>query len=47
MSLSGSMYKHFWTQIGKDKIWEDNEVKLLGITIDNSLILSLKNLILT
>ena len=23
--------------LGKDKIWEDNEVKLLGITIDNSL----------
>ena len=34
---SGSKYEHFWVQIGKDRIWEDNEVKLLGITIDNSL----------
>ena len=24
-------------QISKDKIWEDNEVKLLGITVNNSL----------
>ena len=35
--MSGSKYEHFWAQIGKDRIWEDNEVKLLGITIDNSL----------
>ena len=27
----------FGLKIGKDKIWEDNEVKLLGITIDNNL----------
>ena len=32
--MSGSKYEMFWIQIGKDKIWEDNEVKLLGITID-------------
>ena len=35
--MSRSMYEHFWAQIGKEKYWEDNEVKLLGITIDNSL----------
>ena len=35
--MSRSKYKHFWAQIGKDKYWEDNEVKLLGITIDKSL----------
>ena len=29
--MSGSKYEHFWTHIGKDKIWEDNEVKLIGI----------------
>ena len=35
--MSGSEYEHFWAQIGKDKIWKDNEVKFLGITINNSL----------
>ena len=35
--MSGSKYEHLWTQIGKEKILDDNEVKLLGITIDNSL----------
>ena len=38
MSLvSGSKYEYFWVQIGKDRIWEDNKVKHLGMTIDNSL----------
>ena len=27
----------FFSHIGKDKIWEDNEEKPLGITIDSSL----------
>ena len=35
--MSRSKYEHFLAQIGKDKYWEDNEVKLLGITIDNNL----------
>ena len=35
--MSGFKYEHIWAQIGKDKIWEDNEVKLLGVTIDNGL----------
>ena len=30
-------YEHIWAQIGKDKIWEDNEVKLFRVTIDNGL----------
>ena len=24
-----------WIRVGQDKIWEDKETKLLGITIDN------------
>ena len=35
--MSAFKYEHIWAQIGKDKIWEDNEVKLLGVTIDNRL----------
>ena len=35
--LSGFKYEHIWAQIGKDKIWEDSEAKLLGVTIDNNL----------
>ena len=35
--ISGFKYEHIWAQIGKDKIWEDSEAKLLGVTIDNSL----------
>ena len=35
--MSGSKYEHFWVQIGNYKIWENNEVKLLAITINNSL----------
>ena len=30
------MYDCFWAHLGKDKICEDNEVNLPGITIDNS-----------
>ena len=34
-----SVYKHeqVWANIGKDLIWESNDVKLLGITIDRDL----------
>ena len=35
--MSDFKYEHIWAQIGKDKIWEDNKVKLLGVTIDNGL----------
>ena len=29
--------EHLWVQVGKDKIWESQKVKLLGVTIDNEL----------
>ena len=37
--LIGSCYKHeqVWANIGKDLIWESNDVKLLGITIERDL----------
>ena len=35
--MCGHKYEHQWAQIGKDKIWEEREVKLLGINIDNDL----------
>ena len=34
---SGTKYKHSWRKIGDDKMWESNEVKLLGVTIDDKL----------
>ena len=38
-NLIVSGYKHgqVWPNIGKDLIWESNDVKLLGITIDRDL----------
>ena len=33
--VSGHRYEHMWIRVGQDKIWEDKEAKLLGITIDN------------
>ena len=35
--MGGYKHEHIWAQIDKDKIWESNEVKLLGVTIDNNL----------
>ena len=32
--MSRFKYEDLWAQIGKDKIWEGKEVKLLRITID-------------
>ena len=34
----GYKHEHVWASIGKDLIWESNDVKLLGITIDGDLI---------
>ena len=31
----GTKCEHSWSQIGDDKIWKSNEVKLLGVTINN------------
>ena len=35
--LSGYKHEQVWAYIGKDLIWESNNVKLLGITIDRDL----------
>ena len=35
--ISGNKDKSFWADIGNDRIWESNYVKLLGINIDRSL----------
>ena len=35
--MCGYKYEHQWAHIGKDKIWEEKEVMLLGINIDNEL----------
>ena len=32
---SWTKYEHSWFKLGKDKIWESNNVKLLGDRIDN------------
>ena len=36
--ISGQTYERQWVQIGKDIVWEENNIKLLGITMDNELI---------
>ena len=33
--ISGHKYKHQWTQLDKDMVWEENKVKLLRTAIDN------------
>ena len=35
--ISGHKYEHIYAKIGKIKIWESNQVKLLGINIDRNL----------
>ena len=35
--VSGQKHEHLWTKVGENIIWEKNEVKLLGLTIDNDL----------
>ena len=35
--VSGVKYEQIWAQIGIDRIWEEKQVKLLGITIDTEL----------
>ena len=34
--MSRSKYEYFWAHIGKEKNWEDNELKPLVTTINNS-----------
>ena len=35
--VSGYKHEQVWANMGKDLIWESNDVKLLGITIDSNL----------
>ena len=35
--ISRHKYEHQWAQIGADIVWEENEVKLLGIRKENEL----------
>ena len=35
--VSGVKYEQMWAQIGIDKIWEERQAKLLGVTIDTEL----------
>ena len=35
--ISGHKYEYQWFQIDKDMVWEENDVKLFGITIDNEI----------
>ena len=35
--VSGYKHEQVWVNIGKDLIWESNDVKLLWITIDRDL----------
>ena len=37
LPISGPRYKHQWAQIIKDMVWEENKVKVLGITIANEM----------
>ena len=35
--VSGHKFEEIWMKVGKDQIWEEKKVRLLGITIDNEL----------
>ena len=35
--VSGHKHEHIWAMIGESRIWESQNVKLLGINIDNEL----------
>ena len=35
--ITGHRFEHLWLNVGETKVWERNQVKLLGITIDNEL----------
>ena len=37
LRVSGYKHEQVWAAIGKDLIWEGNDVKLLGVTIDRDL----------
>ena len=35
--ITGHRFEHLWLNFGESQVWEKNQVKLLGITIDNEL----------
>ena len=35
--ITGHRFEHLWLNVGETQVWEKNQVKLLGITIDNEL----------
>ena len=35
--ITGHYFEHLWLNVGETQVWEKNQVKLLGITIDNEL----------
>ena len=35
--VAGHKFDHTWVRVGPDKIWENNSIKLLGVSIDNEL----------
>ena len=35
--ITGHRFEHLWLNFGETQVWEKNQVKLLGITIDNEL----------
>ena len=38
--ITGHRFEHLWLNVGETQVWEKNQVKLLGITIDKELMLS-------
>ena len=32
--ITGHRFEHLWLNVGETQVWEKNQVKLLGITID-------------
>lgn len=37
LRISDYKHKHMWADVGEDKIWGSNGVKLLGTTIDGKM----------
>ena len=35
--ITGHRFEHLWLDVGETQVWEKNQVKLLGVTIDNEL----------
>ena len=35
--ISGNKNEYMWTKLDQDIVWESNDVKFLGVTIDNNL----------